>query len=930
MSNPRPWLRVCRRSAYNVGSACLTSACWLLWIALTASLILLATLYFRRELTVPDFLLRRLESKLEFAHLSARFGRTSFDPRGNLVLEDVRIYGSGIEEPLARAAALRIHLDFWAVTSGDFDVRRIEITDARLDCPAIVSPSGVSEPLVADLGATIHRDKDNLDAPDASFRAGKLLVTAAVRWQLPATTGPRRQLPADLLRRYIDLARKAAQALQRTELLEDARLHLAVSGQPQSPPRIHAELALGRIELPLSEKLGPVSAEQVALVADTAWRPAGLDPVSATLTAAQLTGPQGIVVVNPWLRTGGHLDLSPLRWHGGPVQFAAAAISRGDDLLTFPRATIRYDALPTLEAELAAVAENNSPVDLRVSLDTTAKAGEIDIDTTLAPALLNEAAARAAVWRKSRILAQLTFSEPAELTAHASLAPGWQLREARATAHLGAAVAQDVAIERTYAEVVIDPRHLLVSPLVFHQPNTDVHGSYGMDLKTQDYRFLLQGNFYPSAINPWFSGWWTRLWADFKFGQHAPDADIDILGRWRSPELSVVYGRADIAPVALREVPLDRLRATFFIRPEHYDILSFDARRATLAATGGFTRHDDSGTHLPRWIAFDFRSTLPLQEGARLFGPEGARTVEPFVFANPPEIVTSGRMDWADTGLRENIHVTASAPGEFRFHEFPVQNAHLAFDLVGSDIRVHTIQAEIAGGPLSGTATVTGPTEARHLQFSGKLQQANLAGTVATWLDYRTRTALPGTPPLPDSAAKLGEKGKIDLGLEASGPLDNLLALQGQGTATVRGAELADIEMFGALSRVLRGTFLGFTSLQFNDADAKFAINGENLDFSNLKLTGPFAALKGKGRYTMPPSALSFNVVLYPFRESNSPIYMVMGTVLTPFSHAFGIRLTGTLAKPEWTLSVGAGDPYSAVQPDPTSRTEETKPVPAH
>ena len=32
------------------------------------------------------------------------------------------------------------------------------------------------------------------------------------------------------------------------------------------------------------------------------------------------------------------------------------------------------------------------------------------------------------------------------------------------------------------------------------------------------------------------------------------------------------------------------------------------------------------------------------------------------------------------------------------------------------------------------------------------------AGTVATWLDYRTRTALPGTPPLPDSAAKLGAR----------------------------------------------------------------------------------------------------------------------------------------------------------------------------
>ena len=77
MKQSRPWLRVCRRCAHNVGSACVTSVCWLLWIALTASLVLLATIYFRREISVPDFLLRRLEQKLEFAHLCARFGRTA-------------------------------------------------------------------------------------------------------------------------------------------------------------------------------------------------------------------------------------------------------------------------------------------------------------------------------------------------------------------------------------------------------------------------------------------------------------------------------------------------------------------------------------------------------------------------------------------------------------------------------------------------------------------------------------------------------------------------------------------------------------------------------------------------------------------------------------------------------------------------------------
>lgn len=944
MNQSRPWLRVCRRCAHTCGSACLTSVCWLLWIALGASLVLLATIYFHRELTVPGFLLRRLEQKLEFAHLSARFGRTAFDPRGNLVLEDVRLYGSGLDEPLVRAAAIRLHLDLWAITAGDFDVDEIEVTNARLDCPAVVSPSGVSEPLVADLGAIILRDRDDWRIPAASFHAGRLFVTADVHWNLPARGGPRRQLPSDLLKDYIALARKTADALRHTAPLDDARLRLSVVGNPGTPPRIHAELAVARASIALRPGLDPVAAEDLHVVIDTAWRPAGLDPTSVTATAASLAGPQGVVVTNPWLHTGGRLALQPVRWIGGPVEFTAAALRRGDDVAAHPRATVRFDSLPQLSAELATLAPDNSPLDLRVAIDTAAKSAEIDLDATLGPGLLNNAAARAAVWRKSRILAQLKFAEPTELSGHVSLAPGWKLRQARATAGIGAANAYGTALARTDAQIVIDPQKLLVEPLVFRDRDLAVRGSYGMNLKTQDYRFLLQGHFFPSAIDSWFSGWWTRLWDDFKFGARPPDADLDIIGRWRSPELSIVYGDAEFVPVELRGVPLDRVRTTFFIRPEHYDIISFDGRRGPLAAVGGFTRHDDSTTKKPQWITFDFHSTLPLAEGAKFFGPEGTRTVEPFVFAQPPDIKAAGRMEWTDAGFRENIHVTGSAPGEFRFHEFPVENTRLEFDLLDSDIFVRSITAEIAGGPLTGTATVTGPATDRRLNFAGKLVGADLSGTVKTWADYRARTAPPGTPPLPDSASRLGDKGKLDLTLEAVGPIENLYGLQGQGTATVRGAEIAEIEMFGALSRVLRGTFLGFTSLQFNDAESKFAVNGEHLDFTSLKLTGPSAAIKGKGRYTMPTSGLNFNVALFPFRESSFPVFTVLGTMLTPLSHAFEIRLGGTLAKPDWSLAAGAGSLYPNTDPGavPTGTpvpppvpeavpaTPETKVPPAH
>ncbi len=913
MRNQKPWRKVLRRCSHTVGGACMTSVCWVVWVALAASLALLATIYFRREIDVPAFLLRRLEQKLEYAHLSARFGRTAFDPTGNLVLENVRLYGAGIEEPLAHAAAIRLHLDFWAVAGGDFDVNTIEVVGARLDCPALASPTGLSEAVVADLGATIRREQTRWQIPDASFHLGKVFVRAQVDWHLaPASGTARRQLSANLLKDYIALVRRIAVPLQETARLDDARIQVSVIGQPERHPVIHAEIAATRARLPRE-----IVAEGVRIVADTAWRPGGLDPTSVAVSADSVTGPYGLSIDRARLQTDGRLEFQPIRWTGMPVHFSAAAIRRGPDSVTHPRATLHLEALPRFEAELAALVQGNSPLAVHAAVDTGARSAEVDLSGTFAPPLLNDAAARAAVWRRSRILAQLDFAGPAELRGHLSLDPGWKLREARATARLGAAVAYGTGLSATEAEVAITPERLLVQPLVFHAPDTEVAGSYEMDLRTQAYRFLLKGHFFPSLIDSWFSEWWTRLWADFKFGTRAPEADLDILGQWRAPEKSLVYGWADIRPVELRQVPFDRLQATIFIRPEHYDILSFDARRGDLFATGSFTRHDDSATKKPLWIGFDFHTTLPVAEGGRLFGPEGERTVEPFAFAEAPDIRAAGRMEWSGGVCHDDIRATASAPGVFRFHEFPVEDARIGFDLREGEILVHTIDAKLAGGALAGNATVTGPADARQLQFKGTLEQADLAGTVQTWMDYRTATSPPDTEALPDSAGRLGQKGRLDLVMEAAGPIEDLYALHGGGTATIRGAEIAEIEMFGALSRALRGTFLGFTSLQFSDADARFAINGEHLDFSTLKLTGASAAIHGKGRYTMPSSALNFNVALFPFRESNFPVFTLLGTVLTPLSHAFEVRLGGTLAKPEWTFAAGAGELFPALPDAP-------------
>ena len=891
MPESRPWLRLCGRCAHTVGSACLTSVCWIVWALLSVSLVGLFVIYLHREITVPDFLLRRIERKLEFAQLSARFGRTACDPEGNLVLEDVRLFGAGIVEPLASADALRLHMDFWAIATGGFDVHEIEVVNLRLDCPAIVSPSGASEPILDALYGTLIRDGNDWDLAQGVCSAGRVLVTGRLHWTARPGSGAARELPPDLVKSYCELSRRAAEALRRTEQLDSPRLKFSVTAAPDQPLRAHVELTAARAELPAG-----TTVEGLRFAAEAVGRRNAPVTLAVTAEAVRAATTGDLRIEHPWLRTRGRLELEPLRWSGDPLQFSAAGVTRGPDRADFPQGSVALNAWPAVQGELAAMVRG-SPIALAASGDWTTRSGEATVAGTLTPELLNDAAKRAAVWRGSKILARMEFSGPVGVHGKVRLAPGGKLAEARINGRIGTATVWGVTLEDTSAEMWTDGHRLRVEPVVLERPGTHVEGSYEMEFPSLDYRFLLHGRFFPDSITPWIGKGWGRFWADFAFGPTPPLADADIRGRWKAPRFNSYYGWADVPAVTLRGVPLDRLQATFFIRPDHYDILAFEGRRGALAATGRFTRDDDprrdgGAKSLPRSIDFQVHSTLPLPDGARLFGEEGRRTVEPFVFAEPPTVDATGRLRWDDQGLHDDVAVQVTAPGVFHFHQFPVEDPRIAFTMKEGTIDVPQIDAKLAGGRLTGKSTVTGPRTARQLTVEGQLLGANLEETTSIWRNYRLKTAPPDAAPLPPPH-NLGKDSLMDLRLHAAGPLDNLLALHGEGSLDVSHAELGGVELFGPLA------------VRFNTGRASFAIEEDKLRFTKLRLSGAVAVLEGKGRYTMPNSGLDFNVKLLPFHEASFPVFSLLGAVLEPFAFALEVRVTGTLAKPDWYFVAG-------------------------
>src|SRR5688572_3352118 len=101
-----PATRVC-------ADALLSVACWTLWLALLAGLVIQIGIALSHELTVPKFVLRKFEERFQASNFEPRFGRATFDPGGGILLENLQLSLPGYQEPVIEIRAIYLELDPW-------------------------------------------------------------------------------------------------------------------------------------------------------------------------------------------------------------------------------------------------------------------------------------------------------------------------------------------------------------------------------------------------------------------------------------------------------------------------------------------------------------------------------------------------------------------------------------------------------------------------------------------------------------------------------------------------------------------------------------------------------------------------------------------------------------------------------------------------
>lgn len=886
----RSLLHVCRHGAGFCFHCCCSFVCWGVWLVLVLLLIGQLWIATTHTLELPGPVLRYLEHQADALGLTLRCKRVLFTPSGHLQVENFTVGVSSFDEPILKGSLLRTRIDPWGTLIGYEEARHLSLSGIEVWTPAPLSPSGKAEALLDTIDAELHLTKREWTVEHLSLRCGSATMVASGRlpteFILPA--GRQDSLQGSAWQKpFLAALRRAAELRPQLAAAEGARLELRFQPRSEKALRVDAKAWIERLRLnkPVTAESGPLTLA-AQFVIGTARQPFVLDVSTAYLQVADVRASD----LAARIRGAWQTDSNRLRWRIADAKALELRMPKFD--LRYPSVRVEREAsgvwLVQSETSLA-----GTPIEAKGVIDEASFAGKATVVLNVTQELVG--------WIGSLIghdlLAYASPQGPAWLRGEVVWDKDRKLVRADGWIEAAKLPAYKVPIDYISGHVSWDGRHFLASPAFARIGDDFANGSYGMDAKTRDFRFLLQGRLRPPAIAGWFREWWPRLWSHFDFSAASPEADVDVQGQWGAGYKSSVFVGAEGRRPVIREVSLERARTRLFVRPHFLDVLEGIADRKEGSARGWFRRLYDVQADAWKAIDFDIVSTFELAEAARVFGAAGAKIIEPYAFEKTPKVAAKGHIEGpaSGNGVRESIDFDVVSEGGFRVSNFPLQDVSFTGKLEGGDLTLTRIRARAGKGSIDAIARVWGDPDNRKIAFGGQLSGANLGETIRTVETYAALKA--GRPPEKNSMQDKLVDTRLDLTASAEGPYLDLFGFTGKGSVKLAGATLGEVKLLGLLSELLP-----FTSLRFTQATSDFAIERQQIVFPAVRITGHNSAIDANGRYLMDKKLLDFHAKVWPFDQSKNIVQGAMGLVLSPLSQALEVKLEGSLAQPRWSF----------------------------
>ncbi len=891
---------------------------WSLWIALGLLLAVQVYIFSTNELAVPEFVLRRVEQKLEASGLRVTFSRTSFDPTGRILIENLSARLPAFEEPVFGARALYVRLNPWMLAVGRVELREVRVIDATASVPAMLSSSGRADEFIRNLNVVVFPGNRQYRVEQLSAQVAGVVVSAHGLVPAPPPTGT---APPDfvgwLAREYPTLCRQAIAVTQQLASFEQPSLQIAAGLTETGAVQVNVELLArsARLEVPVAAQARDVR----VLVQDLVLGQASILPIE--FSASELTLPFDTVARDIHAAVIGRLPADGT-FRFEPRQFDVTAGSLGSKgfAATMVSAQLHPRPLPRLDATMVARIAG-VPLGLEAEADLRAQTAGLRFRGAISPDLLTPLSQQLGVEvRRFFDFAALQCQEGS-----VSLGAGWKFERLAARVAVKGINAYGVRLDQGEAVVELDPQRFY-SPEAFGTIGENfARGSYEHDLRTHQFRFLLDGRLRPLDISGWFRPWWPDFFRQFEFPAESPPASVDVQGSWRGGRRTDVFVQLATRSPVVRGVAFDELRTRLRVRPGRYDGLELLATNAGGRIEGRFAFANDPETHVWHTLDLNLQSTVGLPVVKKVMGAFGERLFAPYRVAGAPAVRLTGHFAGPEApgGRKQVVDATVKTTGEIRVHDFPVTDTSFALRIRNEEITVNDIHASFAAGAVDGQVRVTGADEARRVGFNLTVTDASLGESITALQAYFARRSNEPPPP-PGKFVQDKANVRLDVTASAEGSYGQPFSFLGRGNAVVRGAEIGAVPLLGSLSELLK-----FTAVRFTEARGAFTIEGPKLQFPEVTLRGSNSAVDAHGSYALDAKQLDFRAKVFPFQESGNLVKAVVGAVLAPLSNALEVQLSGSLEKPEWGfVLLGSAAPAETGKPGAEIQKPGTEPLP--
>lgn len=538
---------------------------------------------------------------------------------------------------------------------------------------------------------------------------------------------------------------------------------------------------------------------------------------------------------------------------------------------------------------------------------------------------------------------KIAFFERPRVRAEADFAPDFAFREARWDVRSGPATWRMVNARGLRCEGAVTPEALRIALAQVsgenYCANARVYVEFGGE---KNYRVSAFGSIAnPEALDDYLGWFWWRIWKNLSLAPapRAPRADIDVHGTWdEASRWEYVYGSIAGENALGGGVLVDKARLRVVEEPAF--IAAFDM---------GFERGGNSVAGTLQWhyafepeyhyrdFRFAFSGTMPPGDVFRIVGEglpeafEGVLEREGAGTADVSGFFSGDEKFYPEPRQLVAVNVRA-APGPFRF--LGIEGADFSGE-IGYDsgaVSVSPFSAKCGDGVVSGGIFVRFPEEEIRAEGTRVDLDLKLAGVATARLRDALKSLVPEEKKTPAAAggnavaerresedaadgnaekiaeaaekknAPGGEASRIDATFRGGLTLPEIASLDASGHFSLHDPALYELQIFGGFSRFLQKVKIPFTSFEFTEASADYAISGGRVMLPNLRVSGETGAIDADVEYELDGGKIRGEAVFRNRRFTDIPL---IGTVIDWASESttlVPIELSGTLDDVGWTL----------------------------